>query len=52
MSIERVIIGIRELEAERTKYKLQLENIRTILEKKGNKTATAVIEIEKILGIK
>ncbi len=28
MSIERVIVGIRELEAERTKYKKQLEAVK------------------------
>ena len=54
MSIENVITRIRELEAERTKYKKQIAEITSFLTSEKYQTFSAVwreIKIKHILGV-
>ena len=55
MSIENVIIGIRELEDERTKYKKQVEDVKKYLLKparSSDSSLTICRGVLSILGVK
>ena len=57
MSFDRVIEGIRKLEAERTRYKDEVEAIKKIITKpfgpgdKGGQASDRILDIKELLGV-